>query len=469
MSEVTLITVHGTSDAETESHGEKWWQTGSAFQGKLRALSQAPHDALAVEPFHWDGENSDVSRRKAGQQLARRVRATLRQGRRVVLACHSHGGNIASYACEDRLIRAAARSGDVSIVSIGTPFLGGRPRLVSILNLLARRAVIVSILALLAVLAWGLTSQSARVMSSGGELTQAALSYQVAARDVSLMLRTSVDQLDVTEERIALIVQAGGDPDAFAEMTSVITMARRSMGALRWILTDPWQVIAGAAALAALILARPILSLFGWLGDRLRARRFRPNPALGPFWRVVAHPQDEAIALLQAAPNARLAPVAPGALPRAVRRTSPVIAVIAAIAGIWTLIAQSPALIQAVDSRTQDVIADRIARSGPENLWLFIASSAPETLAPYAASRPIAWSEETGAFVITDAEVRAAIEADDQLRPAVAAAMSDAGDVYRRSDELTRRLSLVIGEYLEAFAVPIIILLAVAILLSAWL
>src|SRR5690348_9170014 len=66
-----VVTVHGTNDGADTDSGDKWWQTDSSFCRKLQAKGGSRGVDLDIRPFHWDGANSDVARRRAGRRLAR--------------------------------------------------------------------------------------------------------------------------------------------------------------------------------------------------------------------------------------------------------------------------------------------------------------------------------------------------------------------------------------------------------------
>ena len=68
----TIIAVHGTFATGPEE-GEGWWQKGGEFERDLRELVEADGAQLDFQPHVWDGQNSETSRRAAGQSLLKRI------------------------------------------------------------------------------------------------------------------------------------------------------------------------------------------------------------------------------------------------------------------------------------------------------------------------------------------------------------------------------------------------------------
>ncbi len=64
----TLITVHGTF-VTGPLEGRAWWQYCSASTMRLAMLLQADDGRITLDPFVWNGLNSELSRRAAGQGL----------------------------------------------------------------------------------------------------------------------------------------------------------------------------------------------------------------------------------------------------------------------------------------------------------------------------------------------------------------------------------------------------------------
>jgi hypothetical protein len=121
-----IITVHGTNAGHPDDEGQRWWQRGSEFQKRLSAWISL--DPPQFEPFHWgEGPNSELERRKAGDNLLKQIRANESAGQDYHLIGHSHGGSVIYHA----LLAASAKGIKLahlrSWVTIGTPFLWTKP------------------------------------------------------------------------------------------------------------------------------------------------------------------------------------------------------------------------------------------------------------------------------------------------------------------------------------------------------
>ena len=118
----TVLTVHGTYASGPE-RGEKWWQSGSAFEANLRELVDADDGELQWKPSIWDGLNSEIKRRAAGAKLYSEMRSLELRGEPYCVIGHSHGGSVISAA----LIEAAGKSNTLEHLStwftVGTPFV----------------------------------------------------------------------------------------------------------------------------------------------------------------------------------------------------------------------------------------------------------------------------------------------------------------------------------------------------------
>jgi hypothetical protein len=122
----TIIAVHGTFATGPED-GESWWQRGGALERDIRDLVEADDSRLDFVPHVWDGQNSETSRRAAGQALLKRI-ATLEQtGQKYCLIGHSHGGSVIAAA----LLASGRRNALPGLsrwLTVGTPFIRGRRR-----------------------------------------------------------------------------------------------------------------------------------------------------------------------------------------------------------------------------------------------------------------------------------------------------------------------------------------------------
>lgn len=121
----TVVTVHGTF-ASGPLEGDKWWQRGSPFAAYLQALVEGTDGELKIEPHVWDGFNSELSRRAAGEQLAEKLTTLDAAGEPYVVVGHSHGGSVVSAA----LLRLAKQRVSLNAmqrwITVGTPFIKTR-------------------------------------------------------------------------------------------------------------------------------------------------------------------------------------------------------------------------------------------------------------------------------------------------------------------------------------------------------
>jgi len=173
----TIVTVHGTF-ASGPTHGQKWWQIGSAFLARIEHFVEAEDGPVRFEPFVWDGKNSETSRRKAGTELSEFIGTLEERAEPHVLIGHSHGGSVISAA----LLKCAQKKRTLPClrrwITVGTPFIEARrePFLFSRLGVLGRAMyltlVTFSVLALLAMGVqwderdWQTTAYSGLIMMS---------------------------------------------------------------------------------------------------------------------------------------------------------------------------------------------------------------------------------------------------------------------------------------------------------------
>lgn len=118
-----IVTVHGTFATGPEA-GEKWWQKESAFSRQLLSHFKSRNEKIAFEPFIWDGRNSECSRRKAGEALAKHLSHDKRP---TVLIGHSHGGSVIDHALTTSVRRGLNLDHVEKIITVGTPFLSFAP------------------------------------------------------------------------------------------------------------------------------------------------------------------------------------------------------------------------------------------------------------------------------------------------------------------------------------------------------
>jgi hypothetical protein len=116
----TIITVHGTFATGTEE-GSDWWQRGSAFDQDIGTYVEAQDGHLSLQPYIWDGANSELSRRAASRGLRARIMALNKRNESHCLIGHSHGGSVVARAVFDpptSTTKALSRW-----ITIGTPFI----------------------------------------------------------------------------------------------------------------------------------------------------------------------------------------------------------------------------------------------------------------------------------------------------------------------------------------------------------
>jgi alpha/beta hydrolase family protein len=106
---VTII--HGTWARKAT-----WCQSNSPFAESIREHLGPDTE---IDTFNWSGRNNHPSRHQASLQLGAKLREqALNPNAKLILVCHSHGGNIALYALRDPELRQAV----AGVVCLATPF-----------------------------------------------------------------------------------------------------------------------------------------------------------------------------------------------------------------------------------------------------------------------------------------------------------------------------------------------------------
>jgi hypothetical protein len=107
-----ITTVHGTWARKAD------WMACSALAQKIRT-QLGP--GTEITPLIWSGHNNHPARRKASLCLEEHLRKQVHDypGAKLVLVCHSHGGNVALHALQDPELREAV----AGVVCLATPFL----------------------------------------------------------------------------------------------------------------------------------------------------------------------------------------------------------------------------------------------------------------------------------------------------------------------------------------------------------
>ncbi len=107
-----VVLIHGTF-----AKGAAWTRPDSSF---ATALLDALGPTARLRVFEWSGGNSHAARLNAGRELSDFIKeCVVSKAGRFVLIAHSHGGNVALYALQDKL----ARDRVSAVVCMGTPFL----------------------------------------------------------------------------------------------------------------------------------------------------------------------------------------------------------------------------------------------------------------------------------------------------------------------------------------------------------
>ncbi|MBI1650142.1 hypothetical protein [Hyphomicrobium sulfonivorans] len=121
----TIVTVHGTfSSGPVE--GQKWWQRGSCFSTRIAELVEGSNGKVQVEPFIWDGLNSEMARNAAGARLAARLHELDEQGEPFAVIGHSHGGSVLSAALLNASRMKQSMQHMQRWITVGTPFIETR-------------------------------------------------------------------------------------------------------------------------------------------------------------------------------------------------------------------------------------------------------------------------------------------------------------------------------------------------------
>jgi uncharacterized membrane protein (Fun14 family) len=115
-----ILLVHGTFGAESP-----WTFPASLLH---EAISKRFRGSAQIDRQSWSGQNSPKARRAGSLALKDRLQEIFNKSpRKVVLICHSHGGNVALHARE---LLAAEYQQLVCVITMATPFLGRGRRFV---------------------------------------------------------------------------------------------------------------------------------------------------------------------------------------------------------------------------------------------------------------------------------------------------------------------------------------------------
>jgi len=445
---MTVITVHGTNDGAPGDAGALWWQTGSDFAQKLQALATGEGARLTIRPFHWDGANSDVSRRKAAGKLRLILRAALKRDGVATVIGHSHGGNVIAFALEDSALAGAHAAGRLKVVSVGTPFLPARRRLIADINSIAVRSVVALasfiLLLICAVLEGWLDG---------------ALRFHEPSYNLAVVSRSILDDIryfgDAEIKNFVAMANAQGGAAIASQVEALAPIARIILAGVNG-LANYAEIVAGGAALAFVVAIAPVFTSLKAIGDRLTAEAPAPSAA----WTVIAHPADEAISLLASALSARIAPTSPQSLARASRRASPLVALLAMIAAFVAIVRYGPGWVESFPERFLS-----------ENRALVSARVWQEYFREYLpkdVELNYSWSPDTG-YVVDPKDIEAAANGNAEkaaaLRDAIEAASRDAADVFVQLSVMARTARYYLRDFMAAIIAAALIIAA----LSIWL
>lgn len=277
---IAIVTVHGTGDTAPEPDGEpggsKWFQTRSAFIGRLKDRLAGRGLDADVFAHLWSGANSASEREKGAQSLAGKIKRLSRKYRgRVHVIGHSHGGNVANDAAVILNWSEQQRRRKLSSIStVGTPFFRAHATLSDQLGAWFFALVLIS----------GVLLIPAIAMFAGESVTSATL-------DAVAMPLKNPQMLEAPPEFDAA--------------------PRNDAGALAiWLGANALPL----ASAIALLFMLPIA--FRGLGRVRRASwRQRTETALYSLW----HPNDEAIAFLSRLEETPIEPFPRGSLFRGSR------------------------------------------------------------------------------------------------------------------------------------------------------
>jgi pimeloyl-ACP methyl ester carboxylesterase len=127
-SKIAVVSVHGTGDTAAEpdgaAGGDKWFQTRSAFMGRLKERLAGSGVEADFFAHLWTGANSASEREHGARALAKTVKKLAKKyDGRVHVIGHSHGGNVANDAAVMlNWSKVRPRQKVASIVTVGTPF-----------------------------------------------------------------------------------------------------------------------------------------------------------------------------------------------------------------------------------------------------------------------------------------------------------------------------------------------------------
>lgn len=128
----TIVTVHGTfarsGTGNAAAPEQPWWKPGSQYANELSTLVEGVGPdgrrmPVSVEAFEWSGDNSEVSRRAAGDALLGKLRMLEQRNESYCVIGHSHGGSVISSALLSSARARKPLQGLKGWITVGTPFI----------------------------------------------------------------------------------------------------------------------------------------------------------------------------------------------------------------------------------------------------------------------------------------------------------------------------------------------------------
>ncbi len=315
--EIAIVTVHGTGDTAQGPDGDKWFQNGSAFAGRLKQRLASQGIEAAVVPHLWTGANSSQGRENGANTLAKTIKRLAKDYGGVHVVGHSHGGNVANDAATvlNWRRRKSHRQLVSSITSVGTPFFKrqlGRAEAfgatmfvaVSILSIVA----LLSVLLVVNVMKPMLHGDAAQYAQEFDEQNLEGFRSRIRPDDATAMQSYEQQRTDSVKESVAFAEEFGPP----------LRKADRELG---WII--PFS--------AVILFFMVPLALQGYLRVWRIRRRQNTEAKVFSIW----HPNDEAISFLRRIEELPIEPFPRWALWRSSRATGTLYGVRAVV---WPLI-----------------------------------------------------------------------------------------------------------------------------------
>ena len=279
---IAVVTVHGTGDTAEGPEGEKWFQNGSEFAGRLQERLSQNGVESEVFPHLWTGANSASAREKGSMALAKKVKRLAKTHAGVYVVGHSHGGNVANDAAcmlgwADKKKRKPKIS---SITTVGTPFFR---TIVKRSEKVGAWAFLLMVIVSMIVLALSLlTLQGANEAQNEAE---ANLEAALAAEQVADLKMIEAEELGA-EGAVEALEEAFEHPEDVAP--ALEAGGAESDGLVAGL------AIVGTVGGFVIVFIMP-LAFRGIARIRRAGRKQKESPSLYTIW----HPNDEAIAFLQ--------------------------------------------------------------------------------------------------------------------------------------------------------------------------